>query len=88
MIEWAYGGFLPGGKEALRPTVEEKELHIQVVPVESKNNNEEGGQDDMPKKKRKVMMLQVRSKGNLVVASYSSLVANFTSLFVKPNLVC
>lgn len=63
MIEWAYGGFLPGGKEALCPTVEEKEVQIQVVPVESKNS-EEKNQDDMPKKKRRVMMLQVRSKGN------------------------
>ncbi len=78
MIEWAYGGFLPGGKESLRPTKEEKETHIQVVPVESKSN-EEKNQDDMSKKKRKVMMLQVRSKGNCekYIYSISSIVYKF-----------
>ncbi len=61
MIEWAYGGFLPGGKEGLLPAPEE-EIHVQVVPVEARNN-EERSHDDMPRKRRRVMMLQVRSRG-------------------------
>lgn len=75
MIEWAQNGFLPGGKEGLQPATEEREMHVQVVPVESMSY--ERGQDDLSRKKRKVMMLQVRSKGEgyvICVMGYSEVV--------------
>ncbi len=71
MIEWAYGGFLPGGKEGLLPAPEE-DIHVQVVPVEARNN-EERSNDDMPRKKRRVMMLQVRSRGEVLATTVSGM---------------
>ena len=63
MVEWAGNGFLPGGKVGLQPAAEEKEVHVQVIPVDVRSNEDKGQDDSASRKKQKVLLLQVRSKG-------------------------
>ena len=74
MIEWSCGGFLPAGRDGLRPIVDQQ-VQVRVIPLGGGANEEKGlrtggcGPDeDLSRRKQKVMLLHVRSKGEDYVA--------------------